>query len=147
MIPQRRAPPSSSSGSTRTGSRRAPELRQVRVKVHAAEDVRYVAVSPSSTYKEFTERVKDKFGLGRRFKIKVKDDDMPDGDMITMGDQDDWEMAMQTVKQTARKQRIDQGRLDVSITPPPTHTHSFPFANNTPGLDLRGLKSSYTPMA
>ena len=140
MIPQRRAPPSSSSGSTRTGSRRAPELRQIRVKVHAAEDVRYIAVAPASTYNEFTDRVKDKFGLRRRFKIKVKDDDMPDGDMITMGDQDDWEMTMQSVKQQARKQRVDQGRLDVSTS----RVQLFiTLLTLFLGLDLRGLELIY----
>ena len=65
---------------------------------------------------------------------------MPDGDMITMGDQDDWEMTMQSVKQQARKQRVDQGRLDVSTS----RVQLFiTLLTLFLGLDLRGLELIY----
>jgi hypothetical protein len=67
---------------------------------------------------DFQDRIRDKFALRKRFKIKVRDDDMPDGDMITMGDQDDLEMAMVTVKSVARKERLDMGKMEVSSSIP-----------------------------
>jgi hypothetical protein len=39
---------------------------------------------------------------------------MPNGDMITMGDQDDLDMAIMSVKSTARRERLDMGKMEVS---------------------------------
>lgn len=101
-----------SSGS-RTMSRR-PEIRKIRVKVHAG-DVRYIMIGAAVEFPDLVDRIRDKFGIRRRFKIKVKDDDAPDGEMITMGDQDDLDMVIMTVKQVARKQRMDTGKMEVSF--------------------------------
>lgn len=115
MVSNRRPGPGSvmSGGSKRSSSRR-DVMRTVRVKVHAG-DVRYIAVGPAIEYPDLVDRIRDKFGLRRRFKIKVKDDDSPEGEMITMGDQDDLDMVMMTVKQNARKQRSDTGKMEVSF--------------------------------
>jgi hypothetical protein len=99
-----------SSGS-RAMSRR-PEIRKVRVKVHAG-DVRYIMIGAAVEFPDLVDKIRDKFGIRRRFKIKVKDDDAPDGEMITMGDQDDLDMVMMTVKQQARKQRLEAGKMEV----------------------------------
>lgn len=119
MIPNRRGgggggAASSVSGSSRGQSRR-PEIRKVRVKVHA-DDVRYIMVGAAVEFPDFVERIREKFGIKRRFKIKIRDEDAPE-DMITMGDQDDLEMAMSSVKQAARKARQDVGKMEVSIHP------------------------------
>ena len=109
MIPSRRGP------SSRSGSRppsRRPDIRKVRVKVHA-EDVRYIMVGTAIEYQDFIDRIKDKFGLRRRFKLKVKDDDAPDGDMITMGDQDDLDMALQSAISLAKRQRQEAAKMEV----------------------------------
>lgn len=111
MVSNNRRVPSSVSGSFRTTSRR-PELRKVRVKVHA-EDVRYIMVGVAIEFTDLVELVREKFGLRRRFKVKVKDEDMPDGDMITMGDQDDLDMVMMSTKAMARKNRQDIGKMEV----------------------------------
>ncbi|KAK0637227.1 hypothetical protein B0T17DRAFT_504592 [Bombardia bombarda] len=111
MVSNRRPPPSVSSAG-RTMSKRA-ELRKIRVKVHAS-DVRYIMVGPAIEFPDFEDRIKEKFGIRRKFKIKVKDDDS-DGDMITMGDQDDLDMIISTVKQAARKQRLDTGKMEVWV--------------------------------
>ncbi|KAI0480623.1 hypothetical protein GGR56DRAFT_664183 [Xylariaceae sp. FL0804] len=108
----RRPAMSSTSGSTRGGSRR-PDIRKVRVKVHA-EDVRYIMLGVAVEFPDLVDRVRDKFGIRRRFKIKVRDEDSPQ-DMITMGDQDDLDMVMQSVRQQARKQRLDTGKLEIWI--------------------------------
>lgn len=101
MVSNRRPGGASTSGSVRGGSRR-PEIRKVRVKVHA-EDVRYIMVGAAIEFADLEEKVREKFGVKRRFKIKVRDEDAPQSDMITMGDQDDLEMVMMSVKSVARK--------------------------------------------
>lgn len=101
---------------SRSGSRapsRRPEVRKIRVKVHA-EDVRYIMIGPAIEFPDFVDRIKDKFGMRRRFKIKIKDEDMPDGDMITVGDQDDLEMAIQSSTSMAKRQRQDIAKMEVS---------------------------------
>jgi hypothetical protein len=98
---------------SRTSSRR-PDIRKVRVKVHAAEDTRYIMIGLAIEFPDLVDRIREKFAIRKRFKIKVRDDDMPDGDMITMGDQDDLEMAMMSVKTNARKERLDMGKMEVS---------------------------------
>jgi hypothetical protein len=112
MVSSRRPGPGSViSGGSKRGSRR-DALRTIRVKVHAG-DVRYIVVGPAIEFPDLVDRIQEKFGLRRRFKIKVRDDDSPE-DMITMGDQDDLDMVMMTVKQNARKQRSDTGKMEVS---------------------------------
>lgn len=112
MVSNRR-PGVSTSGSIRGGSRR-PEIRKVRVKVHA-EDVRYMMISAAIEFADLEDKVRDKFGMRNRFKIKVRDEDAPQSDMITMGDQDDLDMVMMSVKSMARKKRDDIGKLEVSL--------------------------------
>lgn len=103
----------SSGAGGRAGSRR-PEIRKVRVKVHAG-DVRYIMIGAAVEFPDLVDRIRDKFGIRGKFKIKVKDDDAPEDEMITMGDQDDLDMVMMTVKQQAKKQRLDTGKMEVWV--------------------------------
>ncbi len=127
MVSNRRPGPSTT-GSVRGGSRR-PDIRKVRVKVHA-EDVRYIMIGVAIEFADLEEKVREKFGVRRRFKIKVRDEDAPQSDMITMGDQDDLEMVMMSVKSAARKKREDIGKLEVSsaTATAPTSLSSSPSA-------------------
>lgn len=109
----RRAPASVSGASRRSGSKRVVPTK-VRIKVHAG-DVRYIMVGMAIEFPDLVSSIQQKFGLRRRFKIKVKDDDSPDGDMITMGDQDDLDMIMSSVSDAAKKQKQDTGKLEVSL--------------------------------
>jgi hypothetical protein len=109
----RRTGTGSMAGSSRGQSRRA-EIRKIRVKVHA-EDVRYIMIGSAVEFPDFVDKIRDKFGIRRRFKIKVKDDDAPNGDMITMGDQDDLDMIIMNSKSQARRQRQDTGKMEVSL--------------------------------
>jgi len=71
-------------------------------------------IGTSIEFSDFVDRIRDKFGLRRRFKIKMKDEDVPD-DMITMGDQDDLDVAIQSAKSQAKRQRLDVGKMEVSL--------------------------------
>ena len=114
MVSGRRPSSNTVRSSGGRGSSRRPELRSIRVKVHAS-DVRYIMVGTAIEFPDFEEKIRGKFGIRRRIKIKIKDDDSPDGDMITVGDQDDLDMLIQTVKQNARKQKLETGKMEVSF--------------------------------
>lgn len=109
--PPARSRATSTSG--RGGSKR-PEIRKIRVKVHA-EDVRYIMIGVAIEFPDLVDKIREKFGLRKRFKIKVRDEDMPNGDMITMGDQDDLDMVLMSVKSNAKRERLDMGKMEVWI--------------------------------
>jgi len=116
----------------RSASRR-PDMRKIRVKVHLNDDTRYIMIGPSIEYGDFESKIREKFSIKSRLRIKMQDD----GDMITMADQDDLEMLLQSVRSMARKERAEMGKMEVSFT------LSIPFqqksvANpSSPGLDTR----------
>ncbi|KAH9906274.1 tetratricopeptide [Xylariomycetidae sp. FL2044] len=113
MVSARR-PGTSVAGSSRGGSRR-PDIRKIRIKVHA-EDVRYIMVGAAVEFPDLVDRIRDKFGLRKRFKIKVRDEDSPQStEMITMGDQDDLDMVIMNAKSMARKQRQDIGKMEIWV--------------------------------
>jgi PB1 domain len=70
-------------------------------------------VGPAVEYQDLVDRIRGKFSLKRKFKVKVRDEDGVD--MITMGDQDDLEMAIMNSKQVARRERAEMGKMEVSI--------------------------------
>ncbi|KAI9798933.1 MAG: hypothetical protein M1825_004946 [Sarcosagium campestre] len=90
---------------------RAPELRKIRVKVHVGEDTRYVLIGPAVEFLDFMDRVRDKFGIRNRFRCRIKDE----GDMITMADQDDLDLAVATCKKEARREGSDMGKIEVWV--------------------------------
>ncbi|KAF2747995.1 NADPH oxidase-like protein regulator NoxR [Sporormia fimetaria CBS 119925] len=101
---------------TRSGTtRRAPPVerdfgQKIRVKVHAS-DTRYVFIEQGKTMREFVQQIRDKFGIRSSFKVEIKDD----GDMITMADQDDLDMAVQTARSEARKENAEVAKMEVWI--------------------------------
>ena len=60
-------------------------------------------------FEEFMDRVREKLGIQGRFKVKVKDE----GDFITVGDRDDWDLATQGCRQEARKEGGELGKMEV----------------------------------
>ncbi|KAE8446115.1 hypothetical protein EG329_012486 [Mollisiaceae sp. DMI_Dod_QoI] len=108
---QRSRAPSTAGG---RGQSRKPDIRKIRVKVHS-EDVRYIMIGAAVEFPDLVDKIREKFGLRKRFKIKVKDEDMPNGDMITMGDQDDLDMVIMGVKSAARRERLDMGKMEVWV--------------------------------
>ena len=103
------APRNMSRGTSR--SRRPVDIRTVRVKMHHNDESRYLMVNTGIMWDEFQDRAREKLGLRGRFKIRMKDE----GDMITVGDADDWDMAIQTSKRQARKDGDDMARLQVCL--------------------------------
>lgn len=115
MMGGRMAPPLRTqrpSGSMRGGSRR-PDIRKIRVKVHADDDTRYIVIGPAVEFGDLEGRIREKFGFKSRLKIRMQDD----GDMITMGDQDDLDMLISSAKQIAKKEKSDMGKMEVSDVP------------------------------
>lgn len=132
MMNPRRGTGSMSAGGSSRGASRRPDVRKVRVKVHS-DDVRYIMVGTAVEFPDLVDRIRDKFGMRRRFKIKIRDEDSP-SEMITMADQDDLEMAMMSVKSQARRQKLEVGKLEVR-TRHSSHSCSGHKANSTAGLD------------
>lgn len=83
---------------------------KIKVKVHAG-DTRYVFISQDQLITEFWQSIREKFGVRNKFKVEFKDD----GDMITMADQDDLDMAIQTAKSMARKEGSDTPKMEVWV--------------------------------
>jgi hypothetical protein len=113
--PPARSRATSSSGGGR-GQSKKPDVRKIRVKVHA-EDVRYIMIGSAIEFADLVDRIREKFGLRKRFKIQVRDEDVPNGDMITMGDQDDLDMVLMGVKSQAKRERLDMGKMEVCLLP------------------------------
>jgi hypothetical protein len=122
-------PKRSSSRSHRSSKR--PDLKRVRIKVHSQEDTRYIMmnIAPSMggsggiDFGEFESKIREKFGVKSQMKIRMREvdsepdsgDGMPQGDMITMGDQDDLEMLLSAVKHVARRERSEMGKMEIWI--------------------------------
>ncbi|KAF2191335.1 NADPH oxidase-like protein regulator NoxR [Zopfia rhizophila CBS 207.26] len=94
----------------RSNTTRRNEVSKIRVKVHAG-DTRYVFIDPNKSMRDFVSQIREKFGIRQNFKIEIRDDD----DMITMADQDDLDMAIQTARSIARKENADMAKMEVWI--------------------------------
>lgn len=103
--------PSRSQTRHRSQSRRAPDVRKLRVKVHG-EDMRYVMTTPAVQIDELVDLVRVKFSLTTTFKLKIKDEE---GDMVTMSDQDDLDMAIATSKTAAVQERADMCKMELWV--------------------------------
>ena len=103
----------SRTGVSRGHSRRAPELKNIRAKVHNGDDTRYVMVGSAVVFEDFVDRVREKFGVRTRFKLKVKDE----GDFITLGDGDDWDMSLGNVRKDAQREGAELGKMEVCVSP------------------------------
>jgi len=102
-----------SSASTRRASSRShrPDMRKIRVKVHANDDTRYIMIGAAIDFGEFESKIREKFGLKEKLKIKIQDE----GDMITLGDQEDLDFLVQSVRATARKEKSEMGKMEIWV--------------------------------
>ena len=102
------------------------DMTKIRVKVHGERDTRYVMISPTTTFDELVELVRKKFGLlcgdggemGRstgEFKVKIRDEE---GDMVTLGDQEDLDMAVQACREgiaAIGNEEVHMGKMEVWV--------------------------------
>jgi hypothetical protein len=65
-------------------------------------------------FRDFVDQIRLKFGLRQAFKVMMRED----GDMITMADQDDLEMAIEMAKDNAKRRREETGKMEVCFTQP-----------------------------
>ncbi|OAL72101.1 NADPH oxidase regulator NoxR [Trichophyton violaceum] len=105
-------PPQHQLSSRHRHSSRRPEIKKIRVKVHADSDTRFIMITPTTEYVEFENKIREKFGFKGNLKIKMQDD----GDMVTLADQDDLEMLVTAAKQVARKENNDMGKTEVRVS-------------------------------
>ncbi|KAI9676622.1 MAG: hypothetical protein M1829_002939 [Trizodia sp. TS-e1964] len=112
MLSSTRAPRRAPSRA-RTASKR-PDIRKIRAKVHG-EDTRYIMINVATEFSELVDRVREKFSLTEKFKIMMREEDLPDGDMITMADQDDLDVAITNSKANAKKDKADMGKMELWI--------------------------------
>lgn len=66
--------------------------------------------TPAVTYEELAQQIQKKFALKGSFKLKMRDED---GDLVTMADQDDLDMALGMCKAAANNDRADMGKMEI----------------------------------
>lgn len=86
-------------------------LKDVRVKVHYGDDTRFIMLTPELAFASFLEKVREKLRPKGGFKCKIQDE----GDLITMGDGEDWDMAMSNVRKEARAEGVEMGKMEVWV--------------------------------
>lgn len=86
------------------------DIRSVRVKMHYEDDTRYIMCGTNVDFEEFQDKVRDKLELRNRIRIKIKDE----GDLITVGDADDWNMQVIMARKSAKRDGDDMARMEVS---------------------------------
>jgi hypothetical protein len=97
----------------RSGSVRRPEAKKIKIKAHYGDETRMIMISTIVDYREFVQRLQDKFNLQSECKCKIKDED-GDG-MICVLDQEDLDMAIATAKAQARKERSEFGKFEIWV--------------------------------
>ncbi|KAL6705778.1 hypothetical protein ACN47E_006416 [Coniothyrium glycines] len=110
MMPRAKTRRRSPARSSKSGASSRGAGTKIRVKVHSG-DTRYVFINQDTLIREFWQAIREKFGVRNNFKVEIKDD----GDMITMADQDDLEMAIQTARSVARKEGSDMAKMEVWV--------------------------------
>ena len=64
-------------------------------------------------YGDFEKKIREKFAFKSKLRIRMQDE----GDMITMGDQDDLDMLLSAVKGAARNEHSEMAKMEVGISP------------------------------
>jgi len=85
------------------------ELVKIRVKLHYQDDVRGMALAPETAFEEFMDKVTAKFGKEvNGLSLKFKDED---GGKITLRDESDYELAIETARESAKGK--PEGKLEI----------------------------------
>ncbi|GAB7363163.1 hypothetical protein MBLNU230_g3447t1, partial [Neophaeotheca triangularis] len=90
-----------------------PQLRTLRIKVHAPDDNRYVMTHPDVRYEALAQQIRAKFGFrGGGLKLKIRDEE---GDMVTLSDQEDLDMAVGVCAVGAAGEGGRMGKMEVWV--------------------------------
>jgi len=85
------------------------ELVKIRVKLHYKDDVRGMALNPDVSFEEFMDKVTSKFGKGfGGLSLKFKDED---GGKVTLQDESDYELAIETARESSKGK--PEGKLEI----------------------------------
>jgi len=85
------------------------EFSKIRIKVRFKDEVRGLALTPDVTFAEFMGMLSSKFAIPvGKMDVKFKDED---GGQVSMKDEMDYEMALETAKESANGKV--EGRLEV----------------------------------
>jgi hypothetical protein len=76
---------------------------KIRIKVHYQDDIRGMALMPHTSFPEFMDKLYAKFGA-TALDVKFKDED---GVKVSLKDDGDYEMAIETAKESA------EGKLEI----------------------------------
>lgn len=68
--------------------------------------------SATPNYPELLEKVKAKFSIKCDIRLRIKDED---GDMVTVGDQDDLDLAVMACKDSAEIERVEMGKMEIWV--------------------------------
>lgn len=88
------------------------KVRKIRVKVHAHDDTRFIIIGPSVELPLLGTKIREKFGFKAPLKIKMQDE----GDMVTLGDQDDLDFLLSTTRKAARKENNEMGKMEIWVS-------------------------------
>lgn len=88
------------------------ELAKIRVKLHYQDEVRGMTMTPDMPFDEFVERLTQKFdrafdSLGMKFKDE-------DGGKVSLRDDSDFEMAIETARELAKGRA--EGKLEIWVS-------------------------------
>ena len=101
------------SGATVRSGASAAAPKSLRLKVHYPSETRYIIMVASVSFQEFADQITKKYSGdlgGKKLKIKTKDEE---GDVITVGDQEDLEPCLSSARITARKEGAEMIKLEV----------------------------------
>lgn len=68
--------------------------------------------TPTVTFNQLCEQIQKKFGFQDPFKLKIKDEE---GDLVTMADSDDLDMAISICRAAAAQDMADMGKMEVFV--------------------------------
>lgn len=86
-------------------------IGKFRIKAHGAGDTRYIMVDPGIAFGDFETKIRNKFGFQSKVKIKMEDE----GDMITMGDQEDLDLLMESARDVANREGCEMMKMEIWV--------------------------------
>jgi len=87
-------------------------MKSIRLKIHFKEDTRFLVIPAEYSFVDLSETIVRKLATKGTLKLKTRDEE---GDMITIADQEDLEVAALGCRESALKGGREMGKLEVSL--------------------------------